>query len=236
MLQDDDGRPLQKVERGASQKQNPLPRAARTAHRYGRSTQTGAFADAGQEQQLGFPIDPLQVRLITGPDELYTWRYPPEKAYLFQKQLSKHTMRACVELSAGVGKTFEAIKAPGAPDSLTEVDISFTSKIEQLEQDLALLRQDHTRAVEERELFKAQATENGQRRASAENELATKKAELESAHSVARDLRRQLQVASTSLEELQRQRASCTQEVNEIFRVADNLRSRLCTVAEPATT
>jgi Uri superfamily endonuclease len=215
--------------------QNALPREARTAHRYGRSTQIGAFADAGQEQQLGFRIDPLQVRLITSPDEPYAWSYMPEKAHLFQKHLSKHTMGACVELSAGVGKTFEAIKAPGAPDCLTEVDVSFTSKIEQLEQNLSLLQQDHIHVVEECERLKAQATENGQLRASAENELAAKKAELESAHSVIQDLRRERQVASELSERLQQQRDICVQEMQEISRLSNNVRSRLCTVAEPAT-
>jgi Uri superfamily endonuclease len=159
----------------------------------------------------------------------------PDKAHLFQKHLSKHTMGACVELSAGVGKTFEAIKAPGAPDCLTEVDVSFTSKIEQLEQSLALLEQDHIHVVEECERLKVQATENGQLRVSAENELAAKKAELESAHSVIQDLRRERQVASELSERLQQQRDICVQEMKEKSRLFDNVRSRLCTVAEPAT-
>jgi hypothetical protein len=105
--------------------ESPLVREARTVHRSGRSTRLGAFADTGQERQLGFRIDPLEVRLITGPHELYTWIYLPEMEHLFQKLLSKHTMGACLELYAGVGKTFEAIRtgahsATGAADCLTE--------------------------------------------------------------------------------------------------------------------
>lgn len=83
--------------------------------------------------------------------------------------------------------------------------------------------------------MKAQATENGQLRASAENELAAKNAELESAHSVIQDLRRERQVASELSERLQQQRDICVQEMQEIFRLSNNVRSRLCTVAEPAS-
>jgi chromosome segregation ATPase len=149
-------------------------------------------------------------------------------------------MGACVELYAEVGKTFEAIrtgarKAPGAPDCLTEVNVSFTSTIEQLEQKYTLLKQDHIRVVKACERWQAQATDNGQLKASAENELAVKKADLESAHSVIQGLRRQLQVASESLERLQQQRASSVQEINEISRMLNNVRSGLCPVAEPAT-
>ncbi|KAJ4332567.1 hypothetical protein N0V95_009634, partial [Ascochyta clinopodiicola] len=219
---------------------SPPPREARTAHRYGRSTRLGTFADAKQEQQLGFQIDPLEVRLITSPDEPYTWSYIPEMEHLFRKHLSKHTMGACVELYAGVGKTFEAIRrgarrATEAPDRLTEVDISFTSTIKQLEQKYALLQQDHIHVVEACERWQAQATENGQLRASAENELATKKADLESAHTAMQDLRRQLQGASESLERLQQQRASSIREITEISRMLNNVRCGLCPVAEPDT-
>ncbi len=149
-------------------------------------------------------------------------------------------MGACVELYAEVGKTFEAVRtgagrATGAPDCLTEVDISFTSTIEQLEQKHALLQQDHVNVVEACERWKAQATENEQLRASAENELAVKKTDLESAHAVMQDLRRQLQVASESLERLQQQRASSVREMDEISRMLNNVRSRLSPAAEPDT-
>jgi len=149
----------------------------------------------------------------------------PEKAHLFQKHLSKHTMGACVELSAGVGKTFEAIKAPGAHGCPTQADVSFTSKIEQSEQMYALLQEDYVGKVQECERWEAQATENGQLRASMESELTAKNAELESAHCVIQDLRRQLQVASGTLEGLQRQRATYLQRMNEISSIVDSLRS-----------
>jgi hypothetical protein len=51
----------------------------------------------------------LEVRLITGSDEPYKWSYLPEKAHLFQKHLSKHTLGAYVELFDEVGRTFEAM-------------------------------------------------------------------------------------------------------------------------------
>ncbi|EOA82642.1 hypothetical protein ACJQWK_04764 [Exserohilum turcicum] len=185
------------------------------------------------EQQLGFRIDPLEVRLITSSDDPYTWSYMPEKAHLFQKHLSKHTMGACVELYDEVGKTFEAVRTAAAPhdifDCQTEVDVSFTSTIKQLEQNYALLQQEHNRVVEACERWQAQATKNGQLRENMENELAAKKTDLESAYSVIRDLRRQL-------EKLQGQKASSVQQLDEISKMLNNIRSGLCTVAEPVTT
>lgn len=164
----------------------------------------------------------------------------PEKVHLFQKHLSKHTMGACVELFTEVGKTFEATRtgvrgAAGAPDCVAEVDLSFTSTIKGLEHKCASLQQDHVRVLEACERWQAQATENGQLRASAENELAVKEADLESARAVIQDLRRKLEVASKSLERLQQQRASSVQEMDEISRMLSNVRSGLCPVAEPAT-
>ncbi|KAL6152630.1 hypothetical protein ACJQWK_04764 [Exserohilum turcicum] len=182
---------------------------------------------------LGFRIDPLEVRLITSSDDPYTWSYMPEKAHLFQKHLSKHTMGACVELYDEVGKTFEAVRTAAAPhdifDCQTEVDVSFTSTIKQLEQNYALLQQEHNRVVEACERWQAQATKNGQLRENMENELAAKKTDLESAYSVIRDLRRQL-------EKLQGQKASSVQQLDEISKMLNNIRSGLCTVAEPVTT
>lgn len=217
--------------------QDSLPSEARAAHRYGLSGQMHALADDESEQRLGFRIDPLEVRLITSSDEPYTWSYMPEKAHLFQKHLSKHTMGACVELYDEVGNTFEAIRRadarPGTPGGLREVDVSFTSAIAQWEQKYALLEQDHIQAVEACEHWQVQAAKNEQLRASAEDELAAKKADLESAFSVIRDLRRQLQVASESLEKLQQQRASSVQDMDEISRMLDRARSKLRRVAEP---
>lgn len=213
--------------------QSPLSQEACTAHRYGSNIHIGATTDVEQEQQLGFRIDPLEVRLITSSDDPYTWSYMPEKAHLFQKHLSKHTMGACVELYDEVGKTFEAVRTAAAPhdifDCQTEVDVSFTSTIKQLEQNYALLQQEHNRVVEACERWQAQATKNGQLRENMENELAAKKTDLESAYSVIRDLRRQL-------EKLQGQKASSVQQLDEISKMLNNIRSGLCTVAEPVTT
>lgn len=186
--------------------------------------------DFEQEQQLGFRIDPLEVRLITRPDDPYAWSYMPAKAHLFQKHLSKHTMGACVELYHEVGKTFEAVHTAAASPKihgcLTEADVSFTSTIKQLEHKYALLQQEHNRVVEECERWQARATENGQLRASMEIELAAKNTDLDSANSIIGDLRRQLEKA-------QEQRASSVQGIDVISKMLNNVRSGLCTVDEP---
>ncbi|KAK5082549.1 hypothetical protein LTR24_007924 [Lithohypha guttulata] len=44
------------------------------------------------KQQLGFDVDPAEVRLVPGPTDPYVWRYGPEQEHLFRKQLSKHNL------------------------------------------------------------------------------------------------------------------------------------------------
>ena len=71
-----------------------------------------------QVLKLGLFVEPAEVRLITGADDLYTWQMLPEKTYLFKKQLSKHSTGAYRELCRGVGVSFEAVAVenprPGA--------------------------------------------------------------------------------------------------------------------------
>ena len=59
--------------------------------------------------KLGISVAPVEVRLITSADDLYTWQILPEKKYLFKKQLSKLSIGAYRELCRGVGISFEAI-------------------------------------------------------------------------------------------------------------------------------
>ena len=52
---------------------------------------------------------PDKVRLMTKPDDGYTWSYRSEVAHLFAKHLSVHTIPACEELCREVGKRFWAV-------------------------------------------------------------------------------------------------------------------------------
>ena len=61
---------------------------------------------------LGISIEPAEVRLITRAGDPYTWRILPEKQYLFEKHLSKHSIGAYRELCQEVGISFEAVLTP----------------------------------------------------------------------------------------------------------------------------
>lgn len=55
------------------------------------------------------------MRLITTPQDPYKWAFVPEKKHLFQKQLSKHCIRAYKEIYKGIDdEVFEAIPADGS--------------------------------------------------------------------------------------------------------------------------
>ncbi|KAI9767656.1 MAG: hypothetical protein M1840_005527 [Geoglossum simile] len=86
---------------------------------------------------LGIPIEPMQVRLITGVDDSYTWKVLPEKTHLFEKHLSKHSIGAYMELCRGVGISFEAVLAVGSsqrkPEESADTKLSFTAKIQDLQ-------------------------------------------------------------------------------------------------------
>ena len=61
------------------------------------------------EQQLGILVDPSSVRLIPHPEDRYIWIRRPEREHLFQKQLSKHSVRAYAELCREIGISIDVI-------------------------------------------------------------------------------------------------------------------------------
>jgi hypothetical protein len=82
-------------------------------------------------------VSPPDVRLITTPQDPYKWAFVPEKRHLFQKQLSKHCIRAYKEIYAGINdEAFEAIPIDTsnyqscASPTITEVTQEKTSNLE----------------------------------------------------------------------------------------------------------
>ncbi|KFZ05801.1 hypothetical protein V502_09943 [Pseudogymnoascus sp. VKM F-4520 (FW-2644)] len=67
--------------------------------------------------QLGLTILPTDVKLITKPEDVYQWSIlTPVRAPLFNKQLSKHSTGAYIDLCNGVGVHFKAVLGKGAAD------------------------------------------------------------------------------------------------------------------------
>lgn len=58
---------------------------------------------------MGIVIEPSQVRLVTGADDLYTWKVLPQKKHLFSKNISDHSIGAYKELCEGIDSAFEAV-------------------------------------------------------------------------------------------------------------------------------
>ena len=122
-----------------------------------------------QVSKLGLSIEPAEVRLITGPDDPYTWQTLPEKRHLFRKQLSKHSIGAYRELCRGVGVSFEAVtRTPSRSDASKQLEqermdlpcsagpeISFTSRIDQL-------RSENLRLIAERDAASSQAAKESE--------------------------------------------------------------------------
>jgi hypothetical protein len=58
---------------------------------------------------VGILIKLLQVRLITGTNNPYTWKVLLEKKHLFSKNISDYLIGAYKELYKGINITFKAI-------------------------------------------------------------------------------------------------------------------------------
>jgi hypothetical protein len=79
-------------------------------------------------------VEPAQVRLITTSDDQYCWKVLPGKEHLFEKQMSKHSIGAYMELFREVGVSFEAVLATSETTKQDRgSDNTFSRKIEQLE-------------------------------------------------------------------------------------------------------
>jgi hypothetical protein len=62
------------------------------------------------EKKVGIVIEPSQVRLVTGADDLYTWKVLPQKKHLFSKNISDYSIGAYKELCEGIDSAFEAAR------------------------------------------------------------------------------------------------------------------------------
>ena len=77
--------------------------------------------------QLGLTILPTDVKLITKPEDVYQWSIlTAGKAALFNKQLSKHSTGAYIDLCNGVGVHFKAVLGKGAAGYETETRLVTT--------------------------------------------------------------------------------------------------------------
>lgn len=71
-------------------------------------------------QTIDVAVDPRDVRLHPRDSDLYTWRYLPERAHLFTKQISKHNAGAYREICRELGNSIEVLaKVPSSGDAKT---------------------------------------------------------------------------------------------------------------------
>ncbi|KFZ19191.1 hypothetical protein V501_00779 [Pseudogymnoascus sp. VKM F-4519 (FW-2642)] len=78
--------------------------------------------------QLELNMLPTDVKLITKPEDLYQWSVlTAGKAALLNKQLSKHSTGAYIDLCSGVGVHFKAVLGEGAADYEQETRLVTTS-------------------------------------------------------------------------------------------------------------
>ncbi|PVH67456.1 hypothetical protein DL98DRAFT_507700 [Cadophora sp. DSE1049] len=118
------------------------------------------------QKKVGILIEPSQVRLVTGADDLYTWKVLPHKKHLFSKNISDHSIGAYKELCEGIDSAFEAV--PVATTTQTRSaehppQASFSAKIDEL-------REENENLERELKQWKDQATAESKLRQESEQE------------------------------------------------------------------
>ncbi|PVH69406.1 hypothetical protein DL98DRAFT_661712 [Cadophora sp. DSE1049] len=127
------------------------------------------------QKKVGIVIEPSQVRLVTGADDLYTWKVLPQKKHLFSKNISDHSIGAYKELCEGIDSAFEAVpvttktrarSAEYVQETLMSTEspqASFSAKIDEL-------REENKNLERELKQWKDQATAESKLRQESEQE------------------------------------------------------------------
>ncbi|KAH7418686.1 hypothetical protein BKA64DRAFT_654991, partial [Cadophora sp. MPI-SDFR-AT-0126] len=127
------------------------------------------------QEKVGILIEPSQVRLVTGADDLYTWKVLPQKKHLFSKNISDHSIGAYKELCEGIDSAFEAVPVATTTQtrfgehvqetliSLGPPQASFSAKIDKL-------REENENLERELKQWKDQATAECKLRQESEKE------------------------------------------------------------------
>lgn len=72
-------------------------------------------------------VYPAEVRLIPGPRDPYRWQRQPSKEYLFQRNLSKHSAKAYMDLFQSVGVSIKAVHpSASSPPDPSPLPIDYT--------------------------------------------------------------------------------------------------------------
>ncbi|KJZ74458.1 hypothetical protein HIM_05590 [Hirsutella minnesotensis 3608] len=65
--------------------------------------------------ELGLVVSPRRVTLMPGATAMYAWQVEPHLAHLFTKQIIRHGVGACQEISSNLGGAIKAIHSPASP-------------------------------------------------------------------------------------------------------------------------
>ncbi|PMD21097.1 hypothetical protein NA56DRAFT_703773 [Hyaloscypha hepaticicola] len=170
------------------------------------------------KSKLGISIDPLEVRLITRVEDPYSWQSLPAKTHLFEKNLSKHSIGAYIELCREVGVSFEAVAKENI--LFTRPAANFTDRIAELEAE-------NSRLMGEVNKLKDAATVESTLKREAEEAAKRLTTMLHTAELENQHLKRDIQKWATIAEKFRVSTADSHQIVNEASLVLEKLKSSL---------
>ncbi|KAF2181005.1 hypothetical protein K469DRAFT_692521 [Zopfia rhizophila CBS 207.26] len=170
------------------------------------------------QSRLGIQIKPSEVRLIPNAADPYAWKVLSEKAELFSKNISDHSIGAYRELCEGVGVTFEAVSSithsADAPDSLVSLryaGTSFSAKIDQL-------KEENARLLQELHEWRDKATAESERRELAEGQV-------RQLHGTHQQLQEQVRGYAVTADNLRSSVSMCFQGLDKVLPVLEELRT-----------
>ncbi|KAH7317422.1 hypothetical protein BKA65DRAFT_600074 [Rhexocercosporidium sp. MPI-PUGE-AT-0058] len=171
-----------------------------------------------QRKQLGTLIHPSEVRRILRAEDPYSWQSLPARTHLFEKNLSKHSIGAYMELRPEVSVSFEAV----AKEQIlfTGLAANFTDRIAELEAENSGL-------IYEVNKLKGIAAAESTLKRDAEETANQLKAMLDTANLENQYLKRDIQKQTSTADEFRARAADSHHIVNEAALVLEKLKSSL---------
>lgn len=164
---------------------------------------------------LGVIVEAIAVRLIPNVEDGYIWVRQPESEHLFSRQMSKHSIRAYMELYQEVGSSFNAaLRRDPNPEIVESMGNELPQDVSSTINDLKV---ENARLVDELSRLKDTFQDESLVREHAEQRTRQLEGDLSAAIAQADKLRRKNQILSLRMKRVARGLGYSDKEVRNAF-------------------
>ncbi|KAL4924641.1 uncharacterized protein BDV17DRAFT_295275 [Aspergillus undulatus] len=182
-------------------------------------------------ETLGIEVTPTEVRLLEAEDMRYSWKVKePSLNLIFQKNLSKHSVRAYMRLYNEVGKSFHAtereITSPvGSTPPATDTDESSPEPSEEI--CIQKLIEENTRLAEDLDVMTKKAKAVEEARVLAENNIKIQEVMLQEAQAAISFHQHDAQQWMAVAETYQNSCIQCSNALSQLINLTEGIQSRV---------